>query len=260
MENFKNKKVVISGGGSGIGKELINQLYQEGTRDFAVIGRNKQKLVSLESTFPEANFILFSGNVADISDISNFVNEVQNKWETIDLLINNAGVVSAGELTTITDEDIIQQVNINVTGLILMTKKFLPLLKHESATAIINVSSNLALVGMPFYSPYAATKGAVKLFSEALRRELQNEEIHVMTLYPTGTDTPMMKTAGAGTLQSTEMVVSKTLEGLRKNEIDVMLGDMDAIIANRNNPQEFDKKAATMYESLKKGTEKHRAM
>ena len=84
------------------------------------------------------------------------------KWGSIDLLINNAGVVSAGALESISDEDIVAQININVTGLILLTKYALPLLKKSNEAAIVNVSSGIALIGLPFYATYAATKGAVK--------------------------------------------------------------------------------------------------
>ena len=75
---------------------------------------------------------------------------------------------------------------------------------------------------MPFYGPYAATKGAVKLFSEVMRRELKDFPIQVATLYPTGTDTPMMKTANTGKLQSPEMVAQRAIEGLRSGDIDII--------------------------------------
>ena len=260
MKNFENKKVVISGGGSGIGKSLIAELYKEGVKDFAVIGRNPDKLKTLESEFPEANFLLFGGDVSQLKDIREFTKIVGNKWGSLDLLINNAGVVSAGLIENISDEDIIAQININVTGLILLTKYSLPLLKKSPEAAIVNVSSGLALIGLPFYAPYAATKGAVKIFSEALRRELKDFPIQVATLYPTGTDTPMMKTANSDKLDSPEKVAQRTLEGLRNNAIDIVLSDEASVKLNRENPLEFDKKAASMFEAMKKRTANHRAM
>ena len=260
MKNFQNKKVAISGGGSGIGKSLIAELYKAGTRDFAVIGRTEEKLKILESEFPEANFLLFSGDVSNPKDLKDFSKNITDKWDTLDLLINNAGIVSAGPIEDISDEDIVSQINTNVTGLILMTKYTLPLLKKSPEAAIINVSSNLALIGLPFYATYAATKGAVKVFSEALRRELKDFPIQVTTLYPTGTDTPMMETAKSEGLHTPEMVAQRTMEGLQNNAIDIILGDEANIKLNRDNPLEFDKKAASMYEALAKRTESHRAM
>ena len=260
MKNFQNKKIAISGGGSGIGKSLIAELYKAGARDFAVIGRTEDKLKALESAFPKANFLLFSGDVSQTKYIKDFTKEVAEKWETLDLLINNAGIVSAGPIEDLSDDDIIAQINTNVTGLIIMTKYALPLLKKSPEAAILNVSSNLALIGLPFYATYAATKGAVKVFSEALRRELKDFPIQVATLYPTGTDTPMMETAKSESLHSPEMVAQRTLEGLQNNDIDIILGDEENIKLNRENPVQFDKKAASMYEALAKRTENHRAM
>lgn len=260
MKDFENKKVVITGGGSGIGKSLIAELYKEGIKDFAVIGRNYEKLKTLEESFPECKFLLLGGDVSNIKDIREFINIVENKWGLIDLLINNAGIVSAGNIENISDEDIIAQVNTNVTGLILLTKYALPLLKKSDEAAIVNVSSGIALIGLPFYATYAATKGAVKMFSEALRRELKNYPIQVTTLYPTGTDTPMMTTANTENLHSPEMVAQRTIEGLRDNAIDVILSDEATVKLNRENPLEFDKKIASMFEALSKRSTNHRAM
>jgi short-subunit dehydrogenase len=260
MKTFKNKKVAISGGGSGIGKALIAALYKEGTRDFAVIGRNIDKLKALESEFTEANFLIFSGDISQVKDIREFTKEIENKWISLDLLINNAGVVSAGALEKISDEDIITQINTNVTGLILLTKYALPLLKKSQEAAIVNVSSGLALIGLPFYGPYAATKGAVKVFSEVMRRELKDFPVQVTTLYPTGTDTPMMETANTGKLHSPEMVALRAIEGLRNGDIDIILSNETDVKLNREHPLEFDKKSASMFDAMAKRTASHRSM
>ena len=260
MKNFENKKIVISGGGSGIGKSLIATLYIEGVRDFAVIGRNIDKLKTLESEFTKANFLLFCGDISQVNDIREFTKVVENKWGSVDILVNNAGIVSAGLIENISDEDIIAQINTNVTGLILLTKYTLPLLKKSTEAAIVNVSSGLGLIGLAFYTPYAATKGAVKMFSESLRRELKDFPIHVTTLYPVGTDTPMMETADSKDLQSPDMVAQRTIEGLRNGDIDIILGDEASVKLNREHPLEFDKKAASMFDGLEKRTAHHRAM
>jgi short-subunit dehydrogenase len=260
MKNFENKNVVITGGGSGIGEKIIAELYDEGVKDFAVLGRSMEKLEALKKEFPKASFELYSGDLAKVEDIKEFVAIVEKKWGTVDILINNAGVVSAGSISSISDDDIIAQTNINVIGLILMTKHMLPLLKKSKEAALINVSSGLALISMPFYSPYSATKAAVKAFSESIRRELKDFPIQVVTLYPTGTDTPMMKSSNSGDLHSSEMVAKKLIEGIKNNEIDVILSDLDNVKLNRDHPLEFDKKAAAMFDAFKKRTEKHRSM
>jgi short-subunit dehydrogenase len=261
--NFENKKVLITGGSSGIGKALISELYNNGVRTIAVLGRDRSKMESLKTTYPEVNFLFLKGDVSKLDDIKELIQLIGKEWDKIDILINNAGVVSAGALEDISDEDIIAQQNINTTGLILLTKHALPLLKKSKDAAIINVSSGLGLIGMPFYATYAATKAAVKQFSEAMRRELKDHPIHVMTVYPTATDTPMMESASSKNMDTPELVAKKTLDGLKNKEIDVILGGEQRIQDNKDNfndPLGFDKKVNSMYETMKTRAKKHRSM
>ena len=261
--DFENKNILITGGSSGIGKALIDELYKNGARTIAVIGRDRSKMEPLKTIYPEVNFLFLKGDVSKLNDIKDVVHLIEKVWDKIDLLINNAGVVSAGSLEEISDEDIIAQQDINTTGLILLTKYALPLLKKSKNAAIINISSGLGLIGMPFYAPYAATKAAVKQFSEAMRRELKDYPIHVMTVYPTATDTPMMASSGSNNMDSPELVAEKTISGLNNKEIDVILGGPERVQNNKENfvdPLGFDKKVSGMYDSMKNRAKKHRSM
>lgn len=261
--NIENKKILITGGSSGIGKAIISELYRRGARQIAVIGRDLQKMQALGSEFPEANFLYLSGDVGKPEVIERAIGELRKEWGGLDILINNAGVVSAGALEEITDEDIIAQQNINTTGPILLTKHALPLLKQSSDAAIMNVSSGLGLIGMAFYAPYAASKAALRQFSEALRRELAGQRIHVMTIYPTATDTPMMKTANAAGMDTPELVAFRAVEGLVNKEIDVIMGG-ERMLENRKlnfeHPLQLDEKLKANYEAMAKRASGHRAM
>src|SRR5690606_24198830 len=125
----------------------------------------------------------------------------------------------AGFLEEMTDKDIIDQININVTGLILLTKKSIGLLKKSKGGAIVNISSGYGYIAMPFYSVYAATKAAVAQFSDAMRRELYQYPLHVMTVYPSATDTGMMATAIVENMDSPESVAKASVVGLIQEEI-----------------------------------------
>lgn len=261
--NFKNQNILITGGSSGIGKALISEFYKNGASNFAVVGRNIDKMKNLQAEFSNIEFNFIQADVSKLEDIKEVINSVKKDWKQIDILINNAGVVSAGALEDISDEDIIAQQNINTTGLILLTKHALPLLKKSDDAAIINVSSGLGLIGMPFYATYAATKAAVKQFSEAIRRELKDFPIHVMTVYPTATDTPMMTSADSKNMDTPQLVAEKTISGLKNKEIDVILGGEQRIQDNKDNfkdPLKFDEKVATMFESMKSRAKDHRSM
>ncbi|MEL7833103.1 SDR family NAD(P)-dependent oxidoreductase [Fodinibius sp. Rm-B-1B1-1] len=259
-----NKKVLITGGSAGIGKAIIEELLTHGVEEIAVMGRTGEKLDALEEQFSSVTFLKIQGDVSQLDDVKNAAKMVKEEWGALDILINNAGVVSAGFLEEISDDDVISQVNINVTGLILLTKHLLPLLKESSEGALINVSSGLGYIAMPFYSVYAATKAAVKHFSEAMRRELYKYPIHVMTVYPTATDTEMMKTANVdGKMDSPTQVAKASIKGLVNKEIEVILGGQqrkDQIEENFQNPLDVDEKVEGQFKSLLKRTEQHRSM
>lgn len=260
---LKNKKVLITGGSAGIGKSIIAELAARGVKDIAVIGRRKEPLEALQSEFNSVNFLTIQGNVSKTEDLEKAVAAINDKWGELDILINNAGVVSAGLLTELTDEDIINQININVTGLILLTKKALPLLTKSKEGAIMNISSGYGYIAMPFYSVYAATKAAVGQFSDAMRRELHQYPLHVMTVYPSATDTPMMKTAKMGKMDTPEEVAKAAVEGLLDKEINVILGGKEReeqVKMNFLEPRKMDEFAAASFDALKERTEHHRAM
>lgn len=261
--NIKNKKILITGGSAGIGKAIIAELIKNGATDFAVMGRKKEPLEKLREEFGNAKFLLIQGNVANPEDLYKAVTRVQQEWGKVDFLINNAGVVSAGLLSEVSDEDVIEQINVNLIGLILLTKKALPLLKNSSEGAIVNISSGYGYIAMPFYSVYAATKAAVGQFSDAMRRELHQYPLHVMTVYPSATDTNMMKKADVEGMDSPEEVARLAVDGLISGEINVILGGEERkkqIEMNFNTPRKMDEVAIANYEALEKRTKNHRSM
>lgn len=258
-----NKKILITGGSSGIGKALIQELVRHGAKDIAVIGRSKDPLNKLKEEITSVNFLLIEADVSKPGDLNKAVERINEEWGQLDILINNAGVVSAGLLSELSEEDIIQQINVNLTGLILLTKKALPLLKKSREGAIMNISSGYGYIAMPFYSVYAATKAAVKHFSEAMRRELHKYPLHVMTVFPSATDTNMMKTADVSDMDSPEEVAKHSIKGLLAREIEVIMGGEERkkqINVNFNDPGKIDEFAIANYDALEKRTRKHRSM
>lgn len=261
--NLSNKKVFITGGSAGIGKAIIKELTQKGVTDIAVMGRTAEKLDQLENDFPSVKFIKIQGDVSRLDDVKAAAQTVTEEWDHLDILVNSAGVVSAGLLEKISDEDIDSMVNINVTGLILMTKHLLPLIKKSEEAAIMNISSGFGYIAMPYYSVYAATKAAVKHFSEGMRRELAQYPVHVMTIFPTATDTDMMKTANMGSMDDPQDVAKASIRGLLNEEIEVILGGQkqkDMVQTNINEPLSLDKKLEGKLDAMQERAENHRSM
>jgi short-subunit dehydrogenase len=147
----------------------------------------------------------------------------------VDLLVNNAGNVRAGRLENIDATDIRAMIDLNLTAPILLTQAMLPAL-HAAAvpggSVVLDISSGLALVGLPFYATYAATKSGLARFGEALRRELHGSGVHIATVYAGATATPMMASSEAGDdlgfgQRPVSDVVADVLEGLAKDEHDI---------------------------------------
>ncbi len=263
MMQLKDKKVLVTGGTEGIGKALVAGLVARGVKQIAVMARKKKGLDALGMAFPSTEFIMIMGDVSDLDNIRHGIEKIKSQWGYLDILVNNAGVVSAGLLENIPDEDIVSQIAINLTGPIVLTKYCLPLLKESKGAAIMNISSGLGLIGMPYYSVYASTKSGIRQFSDALRRELKSENIHVISIYPTATDTGMMKTADTTGMDAPEMVAEKSIEGLINGEINVIFGGEQRLRDHRLNfeaPLEMDRKVAGNLDVLKKRSARHRAM
>lgn len=259
----RNIKVFITGGDRGIGKELVNVLIKKGVKDFALMSRSLSGLDALKQEFASVNFLGLKGNVADANDIKDAVSEIEQQWGMLDMLINNAGVVSAGSLLDMSDEDISTQIQVNLIGPALLTKHCLPLLKKSEQPQIINLSSGLGLIAMPFYSVYASTKAGIRQFSDAIRREFAPENVQVLCVYPTATDTDMMENSKRENMDSPEMVARESIEALERGDINVFFGgkqrEKDALY-NFTHPEKMDEDIASKYDQLKKATQGHRAM
>jgi len=260
---LKDKKVLITGGSAGIGKAIVEQLIQHGVNDIAVVARNNEHLEALKIDLKPVNILTIQADISSVEDLDKVVAVISQEWGMLDILINSAGVVSAGFLEEMTDKDIVDQININVTGLILLTKKSIHLLKKSEEGAIVNISSGYGYIAMPFYSVYAATKAAVSQFSDAMRRELYNYPLHVMTVYPSATDTGMMTTAVVENMDSPQSVAKDAVNGLIQEEINVIIGGKEKeeqVKINFLEPKKFDEIAANNFESLRQRTKNHRSM
>ena len=133
---------------------------------------------------------------------------------------------------------------------------------------VVNVTSGIALIGAPFYATYAAAKAALARFGEALRRELKGEGVHVLTVYPGGTDTPMMKTNRAGPelgfgREPASAVADATTEGIEADAFEVIRGGetrAQMIALNRDNPAAIDERMLSMKPALEDAVKDHSAL
>jgi len=264
MKDLEGKYICITGASKGIGKSMLKAFISRGVRNVAVVARNSEPLEELRKEWPDVEFLVIPADLGKSEDVDRLARTISEKWNRLDILVNNAGVVSAALLDEMSDEDVISQINVNLTGLILLTKKCLPLLKASHEAALINVNSGLGFIARPFYNVYAVTKAGVRQFSEAMRRELKDYPIHVMTVYPTTTDTPMMQNAIVSKkMDDPDDVARRSIDGLMNGEIDVIFGGegrVEDVKRNFLHPREMDEDIAQQFDALKKRTKNHRAM
>jgi NAD(P)-dependent dehydrogenase (short-subunit alcohol dehydrogenase family) len=124
------------------------------------------------------------GDVTDEAVRGAAIETARRRFGRLDILVNNAGNVRAGRLDKIDVSEIRAMIEVDLVAPILFAREALPALRESGEAAIVNVSSAIALVGVPFYTTYAAVKAGLARFGEALRRELLGEGVHILTVIP----------------------------------------------------------------------------
>ena len=184
------------------------------------------------------------------------------------ILINNAGGVRAGRLEATSEGEIEVMVTVDLVAPILLTRAALPALRASGDAVVVNVTSGIALMGAPFYTTYAAVKAGLARFGEALRRELKGEGVHVLTIYPGATDTPMMKSNRAGpelgfSREPASAVAAAIVEGIETNAFEVIRGGearAQMIALNRENPAAVDEQFLRLKPALENAVKDHSAL
>ncbi|AMV46876.1 SDR family NAD(P)-dependent oxidoreductase [Paraburkholderia caribensis] len=266
---IQQKRVLITGGSSGIGLALAHSLGSAGAR-IVITGRRAAVLDDAVKQLAAAG-IAASAVVADASTDSGraaTLNGALDALGGLDVLVNNAGGVRAGRLEDTTEAEIRAMIDVDLLAPILLTQAALPKLRESGEGLVINVASGIALIGMPFYTTYAAVKAGLSRFGEALRRELVDEGVHVMTVYPGATDTPMMQTSKAGpdlgfVREPASAVAEAILDGIRTNAFEVIRGGQaraEMIARNREDPAALDRRFAGLKSQLAEAVRDHSAL
>lgn len=265
--NVSGKRIIITGGSSGIGYELARQLAAKGAR-LLLTGRNAGKLAAAVEAFDNAEVHGIAGDITDTATRDALVQEADRLFGGIDMLVNNAGGVRAGRLEDISEADLRAMIDVDLLSPILLTRAFLPMLRASGDGLIVNIASGIAQIGVPFYTGYAAAKGGLARFGEALRRELKGEGVHVVTVFPGATDTPMMASNKAGAdlgfaLQPVADVVGSIVEGIEADAFEVVRGGearAAMLDLNRTDPAAMDARFLGLKLALEAAVRDHNAL
>jgi len=229
-----------------MGRALALALAKEGVR-LALADQNPSALKETLSLLKDSQVKTWMLDVTNRKAVEKFAVQVKKTFGPADIVINNAGVNSWGQVADTKYETLEWMINVNMWGTIYMTKAFLPQLLSRKESSLVNISSALGLMGFYGQAGYSASKFAVRGFSEGLRHELQGSPVSVTVVYPGGVRTgihqrsrneyglsPKAKESGRkemeeGLKSTPQQAAVAILKGIRSKSVKVLVG-RDAVV------------------------------
>ncbi|MEM9072272.1 MAG: SDR family oxidoreductase [Myxococcota bacterium] len=216
MARFNDKVVLVSGGGSGIGKAAAELFAAEGAKVF-ITGRREAPLKAVAESGSQLAWL--SADVSKPGDAARIVEAAVAAFGRLDVLVNNAGTFTMGPLAESSDDEIARVFSVNVFGTLALTREALPqLIQHQGA--VVNVSTTLTRGVMPGTSVYAASKAALDHVTRVIAAEVGPMGVRVNAVAPGLTVTDM----SAGFRQNDdarEMAIAQTPMGRMGDPVDV---------------------------------------
>ncbi|MGB9749786.1 MAG: 3-oxoacyl-[acyl-carrier-protein] reductase [Caldisericia bacterium] len=216
---FKDKVAIVTGGGSGIGKEVSKIFSTEGANTVIFdVDENSIDNLKKEEVFMGYKLEGYKVDVSNFEEVSKVTNEVYQKYGKIDILVNNAGITRDNFLTKMSVEDWNKVISINLTGTFNCTKAVVPFMYEKESGVIINVSSVVAIYGNIGQSNYIASKAGVIGLTKGWAKEFGKKGIRVNAVAPGFIKTPMTEKVPEKVI---EFMVSKTPLGRMGEAVEV---------------------------------------
>lgn len=207
--------IVVTGGGTGIGRGLAEALHQSGNK-VIVAGRRKELLETVAHANPGIDYLRV--DLADSASIDRFSNELTRRYPHVDVLINNAGIQQVEDLSRGGGVEAAEAaVAVNLLGPIRLTATLLPTLLAKPHATIVNVTSSLAFVPNAAIPSYSAAKAALHSYTQSLRFQLRHTGVDVVEIVPSQVVTPLLGEREPGpTAMSVDDFVDEVMTALRK--------------------------------------------
>ena len=222
MKKLTGKTLLITGGGQGIGLAFAKKLTQM-SNTVLICGRNLEKLQHAKKMGHATDY--FECDLTKDDSQEALLAFIQSSYPNTTILINNAGIQNnydfldgANHINTIEKE-----INTNFTSQVKLIDRFLPLFKKQQKALIINITSVLAVVPKQSSPVYCATKAAMRIFTKALRYQLEKTSIHVVEIVPPLVDTQMTKGRGTGKIHPDDLV-KEAISKIEKNHEEIRIG------------------------------------
>ncbi|GGH29031.1 SDR family NAD(P)-dependent oxidoreductase [Sphingobacterium alkalisoli] len=237
--DLKNKTILITGGGSGIGLEATRQFLQKGAK-VIITGRDKSKLEDAKKLYPA--LIAIQSDASKEEDANDLYKEVE-ALGGIDILYHNAGVgvppLNLGVPNNNHLKGAIYEMEVNYFGVIRLNNLFMDMLKDRKEAAIIHTTSILSIVPSAIEATYSSSKTALAFYVQSLRKHLQiiNSKLKIFELLPPLVDTDMVANRDDKKISPSQLI-SGLINGLENNKYTVRIGDSKVIyLLNRLLPK-----------------------
>jgi uncharacterized oxidoreductase len=204
--------ILITGGGTGIGRGLAESFQRLGNQ-VIIAGRRKQALEETAAANPGMKFMTLDIGSADA--IKAFGKLIEKDYPALNVVINNAGIMQAENLLAADLALAESIITTNLLGLIRLTAALLPLLRKQTDSAIMNVSSGLAFVPLTLTPTYCATKAAIHSYTQSLRYQLKGTATEVLELIPPYVATDLMDGANDPRAMPLDKFITEVMEILR---------------------------------------------
>ena len=249
---IERKVFVVTGGGNGIGREVVLGLLEQGAR-VAIVDRRPDDILETIRLAGAGAADRVSSHVVDLTDaaaVTALPAQVERAHGEVDGVVNVAGIIQHFvRFADLTEAEMSTVMDVNFWGVVRMCKAFLPLLTARPEAALVNVSSMGAFVPVPGQTLYGASKAAVKLLTEGLYAELRGTSVAVTAVYPGGVATGIAQHSGAripggepsdakaaekmaASLTSPQEAAAKIIGGIERGSYRVVIG-RDATMLDR---------------------------
>ena len=226
--NLSGNTILITGGSSGIGFEMAKEFVKADNK-VIITGRNVERLESVKAKLD--GVVAIKSDVSQAGDIQKLFNQIEKDFPELNVLINNAGIMSTINLQDhqLSADELTRELDINLKGTIWMNDAFLPLLIKNKNAATVTVSSGLAFVPLPISPVYCATKAGLHSYTQSLREQLRNTEVKVFELAPPATETELLAGFNEEDMKgissmTVEDMVADFLKGFSKDKYEICPG------------------------------------
>lgn len=202
---MNNKIALVTGGTSGIGKEIVKELIAKGCKVITCYAHNEDNAKTLETEINNNNLLITKCDISNEIDVINMMNIIKEKYGSIDYLVNNAGTFIDNYIKDFNIEEFKKVIDTNLIGKVICTKYSYPIMNEGGS--IVNISSHLGVVPCTESPAYCAAAAGIINFTKATALEFADKKIRANSICPAFTPTPL------------------SLKGWNKEEIDKKLNE-----------------------------------